>query len=189
MTNTGLAGNAKLAGLERDLGMKGNDFNASLSIFYISYIIFQLPCNAFCKWIGPGWFIPATTLGFGICSMGTAFVHNYPSLCGVRFLLGIFESAMQPSLAYYLSRWYKRDELTFRVSLYIVSASLAGAFGGLLASAILNLSSFGTLHSWRMIFAIEGKRCSQKFIYIVNMFRYCHLFARPGCFCDLDRSS
>jgi sugar phosphate permease len=35
-------------------------------------------------------------------------------------------------------------------------APLAGAFGGLLASGILTLSHFGGLHSWRMIFGIEG---------------------------------
>jgi sugar phosphate permease len=35
-------------------------------------------------------------------------------------------------------------------------APLAGAFGGLLASAILTLDSFGSLKRWRMIFAIEG---------------------------------
>jgi sugar phosphate permease len=58
--------------------------------------------------------------------------------------------------AYYLSRWYRRAELAFRLSLYIVMAPLAGAFGGLLASAILTLPGFGSLHSWRMIFGIEG---------------------------------
>jgi sugar phosphate permease len=42
------------------------------------------------------------------------------------------------------------------LSLYIVAAPLAGAFGGLLASAILSLDHFGSLHTWRMIFAIEG---------------------------------
>jgi sugar phosphate permease len=42
------------------------------------------------------------------------------------------------------------------MSLYLVMAPLAGAFGGLLASAILKLSHFGGLKSWRMIFAIEG---------------------------------
>ena len=63
---------------------------------------------------------------------------------------------MMPSIAYYLSRWFKRSELAFRLSLYIVMAPLAGAFGGLLASAILNLDHFGGLHKWRMIFAIEG---------------------------------
>lgn len=35
-------------------------------------------------------------------------------------------------------------------------APLAGAFGGLLASGILTLDHFGSVQSWRMIFAIEG---------------------------------
>jgi MFS family permease len=109
-----------------------------------------------CKWIGPGWFIPAISLGFGLCSICTAFVHNIHSASGVRFLLGMFEAGMLPGIAYYLSRWYRRSELAFRLSLYIVMAPLAGAFGGLLASGILKMSHFGGLHKWRMIFAIEG---------------------------------
>lgn len=149
-------GNAKLAGLEKDLHLKGYDYNKVLSVFYISYIIFEIPSNMACKWIGPGWFLPAISLGFGICSIGTAFVHNIHGICGVRFLLGVFEAGMLPGIAYYLSRWYRRSELAFRLSLYIVMAPLAGAFGGLLASAILKLHHFGGLHTWRMIFAIEG---------------------------------
>lgn len=151
-----VVGNAKLAGLEKDLGLKGNDYNVVLSIFYVSYILFEIPSNMACKWIGPGWFLPIISLGFGICSLGTAFVHNISAACGVRFLLGIFEAGMMPGIAYYLSRWYRRSELAFRLSLYIVMAPMAGAFGGLLASAILKLSHFGSLHNWRMIFAIEG---------------------------------
>ncbi|ATZ46507.1 hypothetical protein BCIN_01g10910 [Botrytis cinerea B05.10] len=149
-------GNAKLAGLEKDLNMKGYDYNKVLSIFYISYILFEIPANMACKWIGPGWFIPGTSLAFGICSIATAFVHNIHAISGVRFLLGIFEAGMLPGIAYYLSRWYRRSELAFRLSLYIVMAPLAGAFGGLLASGILKLPGFGSLHTWRMIFAIEG---------------------------------
>lgn len=63
---------------------------------------------------------------------------------------------MFPGIAYYMSRWYRRSELTFRLSLYVVTAPLAGAFGGLLASAILTLDSFSSLKRWRMLFAIEG---------------------------------
>ncbi|KAJ5458673.1 hypothetical protein N7475_010061 [Penicillium sp. IBT 31633x] len=149
-------GNAKLAGFEKDLNLKGNDYNKVLSIFYISYIIFEVPCNIFCKWMGPGWFLPLTTVLFGVCSLGTAFVQNIHAVSGVRFLLGIFEAGMMPGIAYYMSRWYRRSELAFRISLYIVMAPLAGAFGGLLASAILKLDHFGGLKTWRMIFAIEG---------------------------------
>ena len=63
---------------------------------------------------------------------------------------------MLPGIAYYMSRWYRRSELAFRLSMYIVMAPLAGAFGGLLASGILTLDSVGSLTTWRMIFIIEG---------------------------------
>lgn len=149
-------GNAKIAGFEKDLGLTGYDYNALLSIFYISYVVFEIPSNIMCKWIGPGWFLPAISLGFGVASIATAFVHNFSEAAGVRFVLGVFEAGMMPGIAYYLSRWYRRSELTFRLSLYIVMAPLAGAFGGLLASAILTLDHFGSLTGWRMIFAVEG---------------------------------
>jgi MFS family permease len=106
--------------------MKGTDYNAVLSIFYISYILFEIPSNILCKWIGPGWYIPALSLGFGIASIGTAFVHTKAQLMGVRFLLGIFEAGLMPGIGYYLTRWYRRSELAFRLSLYIVAAPLAG---------------------------------------------------------------
>ncbi|KAK7414197.1 hypothetical protein QQX98_006891 [Neonectria punicea] len=149
-------GNARIAGLDEDLNLQGYDYNKILSVFYISYILFEIPATVTCKWIGPGWFLPITSLLFGGISIATAFVETQAAICGVRFLLGIFEAGMLPGIAYYLSRWYKRAELTFRLSLYMVMAPLAGAFGGLLASAILKLDHFGSLHAWRMIFAIEG---------------------------------
>ncbi|KAK3995317.1 major facilitator superfamily domain-containing protein, partial [Cladorrhinum sp. PSN332] len=149
-------GNAKIAGLERDLGMSGYDYNGLLSVFYISYILFEIPSNICCKWIGPGWFIPAISLGFGGISIATAYVDNFAQAAAVRFVLGIFEAGMLPGIAYYLSRWYRRSELTFRLGLYIVMAPMAGAFGGLLASGILKLDSFCGVTSWRMIFVLEG---------------------------------
>lgn len=110
-------GNARLAGLEKDLGLVKNDYNALLSVFYISYILFEIPANILCKWMGPGWFIPLTSLGFGISSIGTAFVHTEAQASGVRFVLGIFEAGMLPGIAYYLSRWYRRSELAFRLAM------------------------------------------------------------------------
>ncbi|KAL2259525.1 hypothetical protein VTK26DRAFT_6782 [Humicola hyalothermophila] len=149
-------GNARIAGIENDLNLKGNDYNALLSIFYISYVLFEIPSNILCKWLGPGWVLPALSLGFGIASVAMAFVNNFSQAAGVRFLLGMFEAGLLPGIAYYLSRWYRRAELTFRLSLYIVMAPMAGAFGGLLASGILSLDHVGSVTGWRMIFAVEG---------------------------------
>jgi sugar phosphate permease len=55
-----------------------------------------------------------------------------------------------------MTRWYRRSELAFRLSIYIAMGSFAGAFGGLLASGILLMDNFGSLTRWRMIFAVEG---------------------------------
>jgi MFS family permease len=57
-------------------------------------------------------------------SLCTAFVHNRAQAAAVRFLLGIFEAGMLPGIAYYLSRWYRKSELAFRLALYLVTAPL-----------------------------------------------------------------
>jgi sugar phosphate permease len=145
-----------LAGFEEDLGMKGLDYNITLSMFYISYIVFEIPSNIVCKLVGPGWFLPLMTVLFGICSVGNGVVTTKEQAMGVRFLLGVVEAGMLPGIAYYLSRWYRRSELSFRLSCYLVMSPLAGATGALLASAILTLDHFASFHRWRMIFAIEG---------------------------------
>jgi hypothetical protein len=88
-------GNAKLAGFDKDLGLVGYDYNAVLSIFFVAYIAFEIPSNVVCKIVGPGWWLPAITLGFGICSVATAFVNDMPAAAGVRFLLGYVSWILQ----------------------------------------------------------------------------------------------
>ncbi|KAI7204834.1 putative MFS transporter [Hortaea werneckii] len=126
--------NARLVGLEDDLNLQGHDYNTLLSCFYVSYVVFEIPANM---------------------AFGTAFVQNFPAACGVPFLLGVFEAGMMPGIAYYLSRWYRRSELAFRLASYVVAPPLAGAFGCLLASGILTMDRFGSLVQCQ-IFASEG---------------------------------
>lgn len=149
-------GNARIAGLERELGLRGYEFNIALTCYSAAYAFVQIPATICCKWIGPGWFLPGCTLAFGIASICTGLVHTPGQLFAVRCLVGVFESGLMPGTAYYLSRWYRRAELGFRLSFYVAMAPLAGAFGGLLASGILSLPGIGTIHGWRMIFLVEG---------------------------------
>ena len=152
-------GNARLAGLEEDLNFTGYDFNSVNSILYISYIVFEIPSTLLCKIVGPGYWLPFITIMFGLLTVASAYVNNYSQLAACRFLLGLFEAGVMPGLSYYLSRFYRHSELTFRLSLYIVTAPLAGAFGGLLATGILQLPALGhkiPAGSWRAIFLVEG---------------------------------
>ncbi|KAK8028015.1 hypothetical protein PG991_005071 [Apiospora marii] len=72
------------------------------------------------------------------------------------FFLGLFETGMFPGCFYLLSMWYRRDEAQKRYSLFFSSTSLAGAFGGLLASAIGKMDGIRGYHGWRWIFILEG---------------------------------
>ena len=150
------SGNARLANLEEDLGLQNQDFNAILSVFYITYSLCEIPSMLLCKYIGPGYFLPLATLGFGIVTIGTAFCQNKGQMIACRILLGVFEAGLLPGVAYYLSRWYRHAELAFRLGMYMVMTPTSGAFGGLLASGILSLDRVGSLTEWRMIFGIEG---------------------------------
>ncbi|KDE06483.1 hypothetical protein MVLG_03137 [Microbotryum lychnidis-dioicae p1A1 Lamole] len=150
-------GNARLAGLEKDLNLTGQyDYNILLTAFYVAYVVFEIPCNYICKIVGPGKFIPVLSFCFGLFSFAMAFVKTFSAGIAVRFILGVAEAGVFPGMAFYLSRWYRKDELGFRLALYIVCAPLAGAFGGLLASGLLKAPSFGMIHTWRMIFFAEG---------------------------------
>ncbi|BGP40847.1 hypothetical protein JCM10449v2_004812 [Rhodotorula kratochvilovae] len=149
-------GNARLAGLEKDLGLKGYDYNILLTALCVAYVAFEFPAQMMNKWIGPGKMIPILSFMFGLCSLCMAFVNSFGAAVAVRFLLGVAEGGVFPGMAFFLSRFYRKDELGFRLACYIVCAPGAGAIGGLLASGILKIDHIGPYHTWRNIFLVEG---------------------------------
>lgn len=83
-------------------------------------------------------------------------VNSYHGLLIARIFLGVTEAGLYPGVAYYLTMWYKTDELAFRQSLFFSAASVAGAFSGLLAYAIAKMDGVGGLAGWKWIFILEG---------------------------------
>ncbi|KAJ3528417.1 hypothetical protein NM208_g10204 [Fusarium decemcellulare] len=152
--------NARIEGMGSDLNLYGYRFNIALTIFYIPYILVEIPSNVLLKRIGGRFYIPTLVFLFGLVSMCTAFVKGYRGLLACRFLLGLAEGGVLPGIAYYLSTFYRRKELMFRISLFIMGASMAGAFGGLLAAALSKIPHWGTasapIETWRNIFFLEG---------------------------------
>ncbi|KAF8892192.1 MFS general substrate transporter [Infundibulicybe gibba] len=149
-------GNAKIAGLEKDLGMEGYDYNIVLTVFYLFFIFSEIPSNLALKRFGST-FLAAMVVGFGVITICTAFVTSYAGLMITRVFLGIAEGGTLPGLTYILSRYYRRSEFVLRVGIFFgVAPCLAGAFGGLLASGILALDDMGSVKSWRKIFLVEG---------------------------------
>ena len=73
-----------------------------------------------------------------------------------RILLGVSEAAFGPGVPFYLSFFFRRDELAFRTGLFISAAPLASSFASSLAFAIVKVGKYTGIESWRLLFLAEG---------------------------------
>ncbi|KAJ7368288.1 MFS general substrate transporter [Mycena albidolilacea] len=149
-------GNARIVGLEKDTHLHGNQFNIVLTVFYVTYLLVEVPSNLVMKKVKPNRWIPFLVFMWGGVTTLTSLVHNYGGLIAIRMFLGVCEGGLLPGMILYLSTIYKPHELQLRVGIFYASASLSGAFGGLLATAILDMDGIGNLAGWRWIFILEG---------------------------------
>ncbi|KAI9878340.1 MAG: hypothetical protein M1830_001199, partial [Pleopsidium flavum] len=149
-------GNARLDGLEKDLKINSSQYNASLTIFFVSYSVFEPLTNVLLKRLRPSIFIPAIMVLWGIVMVTMGLTHNYAGLMSARWFLGLAEAGLFPGISYYLSCWYKRSEFGIRMAIFFSAAAVSGSFGGLLATAIGLMKGIGGKGGWAWIFIIEG---------------------------------
>ncbi|KAI5818258.1 major facilitator superfamily domain-containing protein [Pyronema omphalodes] len=149
-------GNAAVFGLSKELNLKGTQYNFALCIFFIPYILLEIPSNALLKKIKPHRFLSGCIFMFGLTTVLQGLVTSYGGLLATRFFLGAFETGLFPGAFYLLSMWYRREESQSRFSFFFISTTLASAFGGLLASAIGKMDGVRGMLAWRWIFILEG---------------------------------
>lgn len=106
---------------------------------------FQVPCNIILKRTTPRLWLPTLTIAWGIVATLLGVVQSRTGFWIARFFLGVTESGLFPGVVFYFSMWYKRRERQYRISLFFSAASLAGAFGGILAYVGDPLPSVATL--------------------------------------------
>ncbi|ESK81908.1 pantothenate transporter liz1 [Moniliophthora roreri MCA 2997] len=144
-------GNAKLYHLEEDLGLNDNQYLISLTVFFFSYAVFEVPSNIFLKRLRPSIWLSGLMLLWGVMMTVQGLVHDYGGLVTMRFFLGTFEAGLFPGVTYYLSCWYKRSEFGIRAAVFFSAATVSGAFGGLLAAAIAQMDGVGGKPAWAWI--------------------------------------
>ncbi|KAK2460028.1 hypothetical protein APHAL10511_007951 [Amanita phalloides] len=165
-------GNAEIAGLGKELHLHGTDFNAALAVYFIPYILSEVPSNAVMKRFKPNLWLALLVATWGLVTTLTGLVRthflssiqyasyyqvkNYAGFIALRLALGLCEGGLLPGLVLYLSMMYKRHELQSRIGVFYAAVSLSGAFGGLLATAILKMDGISGLSGWRWIFILEG---------------------------------
>ncbi|CEL56158.1 putative transporter C1002,16c OS=Schizosaccharomyces pombe (strain 972 / ATCC 24843) GN=SPAC1002.16c PE=3 SV=1 [Rhizoctonia solani AG-1 IB] len=149
-------GNARLDGLEKDLGLRGLQFNNALAIFYPFYVISEVPSNMMLKRTRASFWFAFLMVSWGTIMTLMGLVKNYTGLMIARAFLGIAEGGLFPGIAFYITLWYPRSETGSRMAIYYAAATVAGAFGGLLARGISEMRGVGGLEGWSWIFILEG---------------------------------
>ncbi|KAJ8067353.1 hypothetical protein OCU04_004706 [Sclerotinia nivalis] len=149
---------ARLAGMEEDLKLVGDQYQTCVSILFVGYLLMQIPSNLFLNKLGtPATYLPTAMIIWGVISAATAGTHNFIGLLLCRFFLGFVEAAYFPGCLYYLSCWYTRKELGLRTALLFSGSLISGAFSGLMAAGITDrMDGVKGLLAWRWLFIIEG---------------------------------
>ena len=141
-------GNAKIEGLEDTLNMSGNDYNVALMIFFVPYVLCEVPSNMIlAKFKRPSWYMGILILCWGTCMTLMGVVQNFSGLCATRFFLGVFEAGFFPGAIYLVGQWYPPERTQFRMALFYCASAASGAFSGLLAAAIAKMNGVGTCSS------------------------------------------
>lgn len=152
------AASARLRGFEEDLGLHGTQFATILAVYFIGYILMQVPSNMLLNYMKkPSLYLPGAMILWGLISALTGITKNFAGILACRFFLGFVEAAFFPGALLLLSKWYKRDELGLRTSILFCGLLLSIAFGALIASGILDTMEGVLGHAaWRWLFFIEG---------------------------------
>ncbi|PGH16159.1 hypothetical protein AJ79_01926 [Helicocarpus griseus UAMH5409] len=150
-------GNAKIEGLTEDLNMDGIKYNIAVSVFFIPYILLEVPSNVILKnFKRPSTYLGALVVSWGIVMTCTGVVKNFAGLMVTRVLLGITEAGFFPGAVYLITRWYAQREVQTRLAFFYCASALSGAFSGFLAFAIAKMNGVGGRPGWAWIFLLEG---------------------------------
>ncbi|KAG6318069.1 hypothetical protein E4U22_005709 [Claviceps purpurea] len=152
-------GNAKIAGMDIDLQTtppRSDWYEWALTAFYVSYISFEWMSLLF-KIFPAHVIISLAVLTWGIAASLQAIAPSYPVLIALRVLLGIGEAGFA-GIPFYLSFFFRREELAFRTAIFVSAAPLGTSFAATLAYGIVWLA--GKLEcpiaAWRLLFLVEG---------------------------------
>ncbi|KAJ9094655.1 hypothetical protein QFC19_007868 [Naganishia cerealis] len=149
-------GTARLAGLTKDLHMSQHQFNIASTVFFVTYVAFEIPSNLVLKKFRPSRWIPTIVIVWAIIQICMGLVRTYGQLLALRLLLGLFEAGLFPGMSFFLSYWYQRKEASKRISLFFAGAVMAGAFGGILGYGFSRMNGVGGKSGWSWIFIMEG---------------------------------
>jgi MFS family permease len=171
-TNIGFA---KLT-MSEDLGLTETMFGLASGLFFIGYLLFEVPSNIALHRFGARRWIARILVTWGLIAAAMAFVQNAPMLYAFRVLLGIAEAGFFPGIMLYLTFWFPRSVRVRLTGLFMIALPASSALGAPVAGAILQYwdGLFG-LAGWRVMFLVLGLPAV-----VLGVAAWFYLTDRPG---------
>ena len=150
--------NVSFAALQMNeaLGFSSAVYGLGAGVFFISYVLFEVPSNLILHRVGVRLWIARIMITWGLISSAMMFVQGTTSFYVLRFLLGGAEAGFFPGIILYLTRWFPADERARAIALFMTATALAGIVGGPVSGLLLSMQGFAGLQGWQWLFLLEG---------------------------------
>ncbi|WP_199883256.1 MFS transporter [Streptomyces sp. CB01580] len=149
-------GFAKLQ-MSEDIAISEAVYGLGAGIFFLGYVLFEVPSNLLLARIGTRRTIVRIMLLWGLTSTAMMFVHDTTSFLILRFLLGVFEAGFAPGIIFYLGFWYPSRLLATPMTVFMLAGPLSAMVGGPVSTWIMTgLDGAGGLTGWQWMFLLEG---------------------------------
>ncbi len=150
--------NAGFAALQmnKDLGLSQAAFGLGGGLFFIAYILFEIPSNLAMEKVGARFWIARIMISWGIVGGAAAFaIGPYTFYLG-RFLLGAAEAGFFPGVILYLTYWFPAEYRGRIVATFMVAIPISSLLGSPISAALLGTDGWLGLRGWQWLFILEA---------------------------------
>ena len=142
--------------MNRDLGLTPIAFGFANTVFYVGYLVFEVPSNLMLARFGARKWLARIMITWGIASTATAFATGTSSLYALRLLVGVAEASFVPGVLLYLTYWFPQAYRARANGFFMIGQPVSIAIGSLLSGYILRMDGTLGVTGWRWLFLLEG---------------------------------
>jgi predicted MFS family arabinose efflux permease len=143
--------------MEVDLNLSQTAFDLGYGMFYVGYILFEVPSNLLLRRFGARRWIARIMVSWGLVSAATMFAYDLWTFYALRILLGIAEAGFFPGIILYLSYWFPDRQRAKMTAFFMVAIGLSNVLGNPASGWIMDhFDGINGWHGWQWLFLLEG---------------------------------
>ncbi|MEX3944584.1 MFS transporter [Paraburkholderia sp. BR10937] len=148
-------GFAKLQ-MVHSLNMTETAFGLASSLFFIGYLLFEVPSTLALHRFGARVWLARIMLTWGVITVLMGFTTSMQVFCGLRLALGVAEAGFYPGVIYYLTLWFPQSYRARVLGIFTLGSALANMLGSLVGGWLLSLNGVWGLAGWQWVFIATG---------------------------------